>query len=666
MILERRSALADAVLKSLDVFNTHIETSFENVMERALTIIAEALQVETMTIYRCTGAGDGTRLKRLYRWTYIKNGAADKDTDSISPTVDAWDELLTQNIHVNKCKSIAAEDELKFLDAHGIQAVFVSPIFTTGHYWGCVVFQDHRYNRLFDEDCADIIGSAARMIAGAIIRKEMTNDLEESFLRLKQSKEMTDTLNKTATLFLTHRDMDFTDMMEEGIIPVVNMLHIDILSIWRHVDEPDNLHMSQIYRWDRDGASAPFIDFSNYRYAEYAPTWSTLFTYNDAVNGPVSKITDPVTADILKPFGGSSVFATPVFLSEVFWGFVLFIDTHNERYFNEENAEMMRVAALLFANAVTHEENEKAFADEKERGRLMLDTSPLCAQLWDGEFNVIDCNEAAVKLFELKSKQEFMTRFFEFSPSHQPDGQQSWYKAVACIQKALREGGCTFNWAYQFPNGSPLPAEVILKRVYYKGSPIVVGYTRDLREIIHMENKIMQLEAEAGKIFYDALTGLYNRRFVDEHLNRLLKSLSRMEGMLSIMMVDIDHFKKFNDTYGHNAGDACLKEVARLLAAGVAREDDFVARYGGEEFLVVLPNTSEKSAVSIAEKMLATVRGLAIEVGSGKTASAAISIGLVSGFAQPNLSAVDYIDMADKQLYASKQNGRDRYTFKRF
>ncbi|MCL2634198.1 MAG: diguanylate cyclase [Oscillospiraceae bacterium] len=175
--------------------------------------------------------------------------------------------------------------------------------------------------------------------------------------------------------------------------------------------------------------------------------------------------------------------------------------------------------------------------------------------------------------------------------------------------------------------------------------------------------KIRSLEIENKKIFLDGLTGLYNRRFFDESITRIIKSLSRSGSVLSLMMIDIDFFKKYNDTYGHSAGDDCLRKVADALKKCIIRADDFVARYGGEEFVVVLPNTDETGSLNVAEKLLLSIRECNIPHEANEAADhVTISIGAATGIALHTHTAEDFIKKADDMLYNSKKDGRNRYS----
>jgi diguanylate cyclase (GGDEF)-like protein len=162
----------------------------------------------------------------------------------------------------------------------------------------------------------------------------------------------------------------------------------------------------------------------------------------------------------------------------------------------------------------------------------------------------------------------------------------------------------------------------------------------------------------------DPVTGIHNRRYMDENLRGIIKTLSRSDGTLSLLMIDVDLFKNYNDAYGHSKGDICLKCIAEVLRESLLRADDFVARYGGEEFVVVLPNTDENGARMIAERLLESIQDRNIPHEASNVASyITISIGVTTGIVQHTYSGDDYIKRADKALYISKQNGRNRYTY---
>ena len=160
--------------------------------------------------------------------------------------------------------------------------------------------------------------------------------------------------------------------------------------------------------------------------------------------------------------------------------------------------------------------------------------------------------------------------------------------------------------------------------------------------------------------FIDSLTEIPNRRFFDEFLKEQWWSNQKKQQSLSIILCDVDFFKKYNDTYGHRAGDFCLQQVARVLAGSI-RNGDLAARYGGEEFVVVLPNTSPEGAVVIADGIGDRLKSLKIPHDSSQVSE---YVSLSCGIASTNISLVDspeeLIECADRALYLAKEQGRDR------
>ena len=296
-----------------------------------------------------------------------------------------------------------------------------------------------------------------------------------------------------------------------------------------------------------------------------------------------------------------------------------------------------------------------------KRALVMLDTMPISCTIWDENLQCVDCNASAVEFFEMKDKQECQDRFFEFSPEYQPDGQRSDEMARSYIKKAFAEGSSVFEWVHQNKDGMQIPTEMTLVRTLIKDDVIVLGYVSDLRHIKRLEEK---LEIEIDKGYSDALTGISNRRYFDENLKRLVKTLARSGGKLSLMMVDIDHFKEYNDLYGHLAGDNCLRIIAETLQNTLKREDDFIARYGGEEFAIVMPNTDEKGARIIADKLLENIRSCAIlHTGNESLDIVTVSIGVATGDMNHIHSVEELVALADSMLYKSKREGRNRYNF---
>ncbi|NMM37176.1 MAG: diguanylate cyclase [Glaciimonas sp.] len=159
----------------------------------------------------------------------------------------------------------------------------------------------------------------------------------------------------------------------------------------------------------------------------------------------------------------------------------------------------------------------------------------------------------------------------------------------------------------------------------------------------------------------DSLTGIYNRRFFDGHYKIALGHAKRENQSLSVFVVDIDHFKEYNDYYGHIEGDRALRRVARALKSQLSRATDVAARYGGEEFVLVLPSLSQQSAADFAEKLRCAIWNLAIPLTKSSTSDLlTVSIGFCTFVPDVDCDPAQLLDNADAALFRAKQSGRNQ------
>jgi signal transduction histidine kinase/DNA-binding response OmpR family regulator len=176
-----------------------------------------------------------------------------------------------------------------------------------------------------------------------------------------------------------------------------------------------------------------------------------------------------------------------VFIEKLYNGWYMGIVTPRDQYYQStRNLGLILMLLGVILSGILVPILLRIAADKEEaekRMQVMFDATPLGANLWDVGYNHIDCNQESVRLFGLTSKKEYDDRFFDLSPEYQPDGSPSRMKAFELIKKALDEGYCRFEWMHQKLNGEPIPCEVTLVRTKYKDDFVVVGYTRDLREL---------------------------------------------------------------------------------------------------------------------------------------------------------------------------------------
>ncbi len=158
----------------------------------------------------------------------------------------------------------------------------------------------------------------------------------------------------------------------------------------------------------------------------------------------------------------------------------------------------------------------------------------------------------------------------------------------------------------------------------------------------------------------DGLTNVNNRRYFDKQLKSEWRRSYREKTPLSVLMLDLDHFKGVNDKYGHPFGDTCLKTVAREIKATLKRPGDLLARYGGEEFAVILPATPSAGAVHVAEEIRKSVESVEIKH-NGISARVTLSLGIATAVSTSNDGMESLLSFADEALYQAKARGRNRY-----
>ena len=214
-----------------------------------------------------------------------------------------------------------------------------------------------------------------------------------------------------------------------------------------------------------------------------------------------------------------------------------------------------------------------------------------------------------------------------------------------------------------------LKDQATVERFEGDGICISLGCLTDVSKEMEVEETLKRTENALQKAnrklqelaTMDGLTRIANRRRFDDQLAQEWRRLGREGGSLSLIMCDIDHFKLYNDTYGHQAGDDCLRTVARAISDTARRPADLAARYGGEEFAVILPNTGGEGAMQVAREIRQEVRRLKLAHRSSPVAPCVtLSLGVATAVPDPKMPPERLVAWADKALYEAKEQGRDR------
>jgi diguanylate cyclase (GGDEF)-like protein/PAS domain S-box-containing protein len=254
-------------------------------------------------------------------------------------------------------------------------------------------------------------------------------------------------------------------------------------------------------------------------------------------------------------------------------------------------------------------------------------------------------------------------RYLQNSDRDQPE--------LEIIHKAIEEGEyCLVTLRNYRKDGTMFWNELSISPIYNKKGIVAhfLGIQKDVTSRVLIEQQLREENQSLEKIkahfeqlsIKDGLTGLYNRRFFDLQFDVQCRIARRNSDPLALLMIDVDHFKQFNDIYGHQVGDNALKIVAGSLSKAFLRGSDFVARYGGEEFVVLSAGMTKEQAVSFAEKLCQQVRSLGIPHSASSTGYLTVSI----GFSVHLLASQDtpgmLLEQADKALYVAKKLGRNQ------
>jgi len=226
---------------------------------------------------------------------------------------------------------------------------------------------------------------------------------------------------------------------------------------------------------------------------------------------------------------------------------------------------------------------------------------------------------------------------------------------------------CRARWPGHF--GPPISADEIIFVVVFSLPALYERYSREaagrreflLNEMNRLKTEdILRMNEHLERLSsLDGLTGIFNRRYLDSALARLSNVAVENHRWISVLMIDIDHFKSLNDTAGHQHGDFCLEQVAQLLQRSVRAGVDTVARYGGEEFVAILPDADEREAKAAGERLRQAIEAAALPGAKG-VVTISIGVAALRGAAAERFTAEDLIASADDALYEAKRSGRNR------
>ncbi len=317
--------------------------------------------------------------------------------------------------------------------------------------------------------------------------------------------------------------------------------------------------------------------------------------------------------------------------------------------------------------------NERDITEQRERLRAIFDTVADAIIIMGDDGVIHTVNPATEQLFGYDQRELIGMKADQLMPPEADGESSSFIQRQAQVADSHSVGNARETTAVD-KTGHRFPVEISLSAMQVDDRPMYTSVVRDVSEQVALREAMEQVNAELinsnerlwQSAKTDSLTGIANRRSLDETVDNELRRATRQGRPLSVILIDLDYFKRYNDTYGHIAGDTCLKGVAAVLKTCCQRAGELPARYGGEEFAVVLPDTDRDHATTVAENVRQRIAALDLphkssDIADHVTASIGVTAFDPLTMLMPTPTAL--FEAADRALYSAKQNGRNRVRY---
>ncbi len=502
-------------------------------------------------------------------------------------------------------------------------------------------------NKVYDE--------VGNKIGAVTVCRDITERIEAEALIQKQDR-LLNGVAEAMNCLLT--DKNHTNAIQEAIEVIGKAIQVDRVYIFENhlIENGKEIAMSQRYEWASQSnlvqINNPILQNVPYMKAGFA-RWFELLSSNQAINGPVKNFPE---CKILRSVQQTlqSVLIVPIFILDEFWGFIGFEDCVKERNWNKNEEAIIQAAAAGIGGAIKIHQDAEKIKQTSARLEALISHMPYGILAEDKDNRLILINQQFNEIFRAPTHSEKM---LGMKPEEVPQQGRNIFQEEDLYDNRSKEiitnREKVLSEEWKLVDGRIISRDAI--PIFTNGK--YDGFLWQFKDTT--EQKRIEQELKDAS-FLDGLTTISNRRFFDKTIFTEWGRCSRTSKSLTLIMLDIDYFKDYNDKYGHQRGDECLIKVAQTINETIGRPSDVACRYGGEEFAVILPDTHKEGGIKMAEKIRVAIENLEIpHITSSVSAFVTCSFGVATVIPSTLSRPEEIIRMADKALYTSKTLGRN-------
>ncbi|MCL2480435.1 MAG: response regulator [Spirochaetaceae bacterium] len=509
-------AIINALNKAIEIFTSHSEKAFEEVISNGLQPVAEAACLDRIAVYRLFDKKSG-RMGQIYVWAYGKTVELDEELvelPNIQPVI-RWLDILTKGECVHGNANDMPDDQAAFCALFGVKSILFVPIFTHGEFWGVITLEDHTNYRYFKEDCLDVLRSAALLCANAFIRNEKDREIVEAN---ELNRAILDIIPVGFTV--VDHNLRFIDCNDA----ILNILKTTKDYYLDHFDE-----FSPEYQGDgtKSGEKLVEVHRRSLNGEKFVFEWVHCSSTGELIPFEVTLMSAKYKGN-------------PIVLAYQY-------DLHNIK------------------------KMEKAVAEAEELMRAVTEASPVPYVMFDENLSAVDCNDVTLQIFGCPDKQYFLLNYWKlFLPESQPDGFNSLEKAMDLRNEAFVGGQTRFEWVHRAINGELIPMENTMTQIIHRGKKFIISFKYDMRstkkmmESISEHSELLKNQLEQQKLISEISRGFISSGNSEAYIKEAIAKFGRYHKVSRVFIFSIDYTRCCLDTAYHWSADGAVPRLAEF------------------------------------------------------------------------------------------------------